>query len=487
MEHNPVTSGQRIKDYNLGDTIAAIATFPAKSALGVIKISGKKSIPMVARIFKPSRKKNLRKARTYTLHYGWIIDRINGSTRGRRNPQTLKPRSPALVDEVLVSIMKKPHSYTTEDVVEISCHGGLVAVNRILELLLAEGARLALPGEFTYRALVGGRIDLLQAESIAGIVDAKTSDSLALAVSQLNGENSRMFARLKTEVKDLYVHTESLLNFPEEDSRLSLPELAKKVEAIAGRLARLCQGSKETEIMREGLRCVICGSANVGKSTLFNRLLGQERVIVSHLPGTTRDVVEEFINIRGVPLRMYDTAGILEPGDLVSRKAIEKTRQIFEAADMVILLLDASRRLNANDLFLLHKIGEKQAIVVMNKIDLPQKISSKDLPPLDAVIVKMSALKNIGLARFEKAVFDRVYQVGLDRENLIFLNYYQRSVLENVTRQLREIKGFLNEGHTLDFVNLGLGRCLEELGKVNGTVLTEEILENIFSRFCIGK
>lgn len=445
----------KLKDYQIKDTIAAIATFPSRSALGVIKISGKKSIPAVSKIFKPAKTKDLRKVKSFTLHYGWIID------------------------EVLVSVMRGPKSYTREDVVEISCHGGAVILNKILELLIAQGLRMALPGEFTYRALVNGRIDLLQAESILGVVDAKTDGALELASAQLKGTVSKEIDVLKEQVKDLSVLAESSLNFPEDDE-YSLKELKAGIKKLSRQMDNLSLRAKEAKVMREGLKCVIVGKANAGKSTLFNRLLREERVIVSRVAGTTRDVIEETISIKGLPLRIYDTAGILEPKDLVSKAALAKTKQIFKEADLVILILDGSKPLNKDDAFLLEKIEKRDSIIVINKADLPRKLKHK-------ADLTMSALKSKDLEKLEQAIYTKVHKTGANRQNIIFLSQYQARVLEQVKKETTRMNSFIKQGQPVDFIATSLKYCLENLGKLTGEVLSEEILESIFSKFCIGK
>ena len=409
----------KLKDYKLADTIAAIATFPSKSALGIIKISGRKAIPAVSKIFKAARLKNIKDAKTFTIHYGWIIEKEKG--------KRIKDKG-QVIDEVLVSVMKGPNSYTREDVAEISSHGGTVVLNKILSMLLNQGIRLALPGEFTYRALISGRIDLMQAESILGIVEAKTEDSLGIASSQLTGKVSLRLRDLREKLKDLFVQTESLINFP-DDLDFSPTNLSREIIRIGKKLENLIEGSQEGRILQEGLKCVICGKSNAGKSTLFNLLLGQERVIVSKIPGTTRDIIEETINMKGIPLRIYDTAGILEPKDLLTKKALEKTRNIFDEADLVILVLDASRVLNKDDIFLLDKVKNKNTILVLNKSDLDNKINVEKFKKIKGPRVKMSALKNTGLARLEKAVYDNVYKNFLQlichnfKEHKININY----------------------------------------------------------------
>ena len=474
-------SSFKLKDYCLNDTIAAIATFPSTSALSVIKISGNLALSIAAKIFKPAKKKNIRKVKTFTLHYGWIVQRKKD--KGKRK----KEKKWEVVDEVLVSVMRKPHSYTTEDVVEISCHGGIVVINKILELVIEAGARLALPGEFTYRALLAGRINLLQAEGITSIVQAKTDEALSLASSQLQGKSKGAFNELKSLIKDIFIESESILNFPEDDIVSSRRKLLVKTQKAAVAVNKLHEGASEAKILREGLRCVICGKTNVGKSTLFNCLLKEERVIVSRFHGTTRDVIDEIINIRGVPLRIYDTAGILEAQDLVTKKAVEKTHKVFKDADLVVLVLDSSRKPSKDDLSLLRKVESKNSILVLNKIDLPLKLKDKDFFRFNGTVVRMSALKNIGLADFEKAIYNNVYKVKIDRMNLIFLSKFQQKILNDIKVDLNEASRLLGGGYTVDFVNSLFKECLEKIGKITGEVHCEEILESIFSQFCIGK
>jgi len=462
----------KLKDYKLADTIAAIATFPAKSALGVIRISGPKAFSIIEKVFKPAKKKDIKKAKSHTLHYGWIVE---------------NSKSESIVDEVLISLMRQPGSYTREDVIEISTHGGVVVANKVLELLIDQGARLAQRGEFTYRALINGRINLLQAQAIRDIVEARTDEGLKLSQKQLAGEASERLELLKEDLKNLYCQVEAYLNFPEDQLKLSYQSIKKDLRGLKARIEALLKGARAAKILKEGLSCVICGKTNAGKSTLFNCLLKQERVIVSKLAGTTRDVIEETIDIRGVPLRIYDTAGLIEPKDLVTKKALEKTNQSFESADLIIFMLDNSRALNKDDLFLLKKIKNKNTIMVINKIDLKSKLKTKDIAQFKVNKVYISALKKKGIKDLEKAVFEAAYGQGLDRENAIFLSHYQQQFLNQAKESISEACAHLDEGQTIDFVSFSLKECLDSLGKLNGEVPSEEILENIFSNFCIGK
>lgn len=482
----------KLKEYNTNDTIAAIATFTSKSALGVIKISGKKAVDIIYEIFIPKSKKDIRKAKTYTLHYGWIAQGAKPKAESGKNDT---PK--AIIDEVLVSVMRKPSSYTCEDVVEISCHGGAVALNKILGTILKQGARLARPGEFTYRAFLNGRIDLLQAQGIKNIVDAKTDKGLQAAISQLKGEAFKKFDEVKKAIKDVFLLTEADINFQEDDTAIELKAVKNKIKKIGAALRDILTADEKSRVIKDGLICVICGKTNAGKSTLFNTLLQEERVIVSEVPGTTRDAVEETINVRGVPLRIYDTAGILAPENFIEKKAIEKSEKIFSEADLIMLVLDGSRRLEEDDLFLLNKIkalqsaggknSEKRVVVIINKSDLKQKLTPKNISRIKGFKVKLSALKKEGISDLERVIFKAVHSFDSQREDLVFLNRYQSEILKQAYSDMLEAETNLTSKRDIDLVNLSLKSALDNLGKLTGEVFCQELLESIFSDFCIGK
>ncbi|MFA5271045.1 MAG: tRNA uridine-5-carboxymethylaminomethyl(34) synthesis GTPase MnmE [Candidatus Omnitrophota bacterium] len=482
----------KLKNYNTRDTISAIATFPSKSALGVIKISGKSAINIISKIFLPAKKKDIKKAKTYTMHYGWIVERNQKPEYRNQNGK--------IVDEVLVSIMRGPHSYTCEDVVEISSHGGMTSLNKILEIILKNNSRQALPGEFTYRAFLGGRLDLLQAQSVLNIVDAKSEDALGVAVSQLKGGASLEINGIKEAIKELFVLTESLINFPEEGIDIDTSGIKQKLKTIRIKIQDILESNRDAKILKDGLRCVICGKTNAGKSTLFNCLLREERVIVSAVAGTTRDVIEETINVRGVPLRIYDTAGILEPRDLIEKKAIEKSSLILEEADLVILVLDGSKALSKDDVFLINRLKKylnsakkssgdngKDVVIVINKSDLKQKIGLTAIKDIKCCKVNLSARTGQGIRNLEEAIFKTAYKNGTRRKDLIFLNTYQNEALKKAFNSIIEAESFLNSGRQIDSVNFSLKESLEAIGRLTGEVLCEELLESIFSQFCIGK
>lgn len=466
-----------IKDYNIKDTIAAIATFPEVSALGVIKVSGKKALAIVSKIFIPKRKKDIIRAPTYSLHYGWI---------GEKN--TNHSKKTTMIDEVLVSIMRAPHTYTRDDVVEISSHGGVMVLNNILKLILKKGARLAYPGEFTYRAFVNGRIDLLQAQGVLDIVAAQTDEQIHGALRQVRGEVSQKLARLKNELKNIFETLEVSIQFPDEEIEISLRKIERKIKTLLYQVDSLIKGADDADILKKGVRCVVCGKPNSGKSTLFNCLVREERVIVTKIPGTTRDIIEETIYIQGIPLKICDTAGILEPKDLIGKKAVEKSYQKINEADIVLLLLDCSRPLEEDDYFLLEKVKDKNTLIVVNKIDVPPQLDLERVKLFQRPAVKISALKKRGLHSLEKAISKRVYSQGIaKKENLLFLAQWQKSILLEIRKELCNIQNYLKEDYSIDFVVFSLREVMYKLSEITGGVTSREILNDIFKKFCIGK
>ena len=462
------------KEFSLADTIASIASFPSKAAVGVIKISGKKSLEIISKIFKPKKRKDIRKVKTYTLHYGWIVDKSKESRE-------------KIVDEVLVGIMRAPFSYTREDVVEIYSHSGQVVLNKILDLVLKKGARQALPGEFTRRAFLRGRIDLSQAEAVLDIVEAKTDKALELGLSQLEGRLSERINQIEEILKKTCSELEAELSFPEDvqirkDYSLDIQRAIKKIKD-------LLKNSEKGRLLKEGVFLVICGKANVGKSSLLNMFLREERVIVTPFAGTTRDVVEEDINIRGLPLKIYDTAGILEPRDLIEKKALEKSYKKIEEADLILLVFDGSQKLTSEDFFLIDKTREKKVIFVINKTDLPLKIEEEILKRYKKPLVKISALFSRGLKNLETKILKVIFKEGLDKkEEEIFLsNKRHIDLLKEALSLLERVKADLKKGFPSDFLFFNLREALERVSEITGKNVSEDILDSIFSKFCIGK
>ena len=477
----------KLKRCNLEDTIAAISTFPGKSALGVIKISGKKALDIISKIFLPKKEKNIKEVPTYTLHYGWIVEDTLSSCRKDCSISSSNSGL-SIVDEVIVSVMRAPYSYTREDVVEVSSHGGIVVLNKILELILEKGARQALPGEFTYRAFLRGRLDLIQAQAVLDIVEANTYQGLSLAMRNLKGETSKIINEIKESVKKIFINLEAYINFPEEEVNFSLEEIKKELVGLTQRVEDLIKGADDGEFFKEGLQCVICGKTNVGKSTLFNYLLKKERAIVTELPGTTRDAIHEEVIIEGVPLRIYDTAGVFSPRDAVEEKAVEKSYQKLAEADLVIFLFDYSRPLDKNDFFLLEKVKDKEVIFVINKIDLKNNLDLKNIPSLKSPLIKISAKKGIGIESLRKEIFTIIQKKGIGRtDNLVLLTQWQKGILKEVKENLQKSLEFINKGYTIDLVTFSIQEVVTSLGKLTGEVKNEEILEGIFENFCIGK
>ncbi|MDI6758562.1 MAG: tRNA uridine-5-carboxymethylaminomethyl(34) synthesis GTPase MnmE, partial [Candidatus Omnitrophota bacterium] len=370
---------------DLSDTIVAISTSIGESGIGIVRLSGKEAFSIADKIFVSKDNKKPSAFKTYTIHYGWIVR------------QATKQRK--IIDEVILTVMRKPKSYTKEDIVEINCHGGILAVRAVLELVLESGARLAEPGEFTKRAFLNGRIDLAQAEAVLDTIRAKTDSALKIGVEQLRGVLSDKVNNLRNALLEIIAALEADIDFPEEEAGLvnpvknnqiqiqeqeisngiNLKEILERLNRLNNELKDIIEAARYGRIIREGLHVVICGRPNVGKSSLLNALLRKERSIVTPIPGTTRDTIEEIIDIKGIPIRIVDTAGILEPRDLIEKHAVERSKKQIDLADLVILLFDGSRRLSKDDTALIAKLKKKVVIAIINKIDLKQKIKKENI------------------------------------------------------------------------------------------------------------
>jgi tRNA modification GTPase len=455
------------------DTIAAIATALGEGSVAIVRLSGPESIAVVDRIFKS--RKRLSEQDTHTLTYGHIVD----------------PQTEEVVDEVLVAIMRAPRSYTREDVVEIHCHGGIIAVQRILRLVLRHGARLAEPGEFTKRAFLNGRIDLPQAEAIIDLIRSKTDQAQKLAMRQVEGRLSQEIRELRQKLVELLAHVEVTIDYPEHDvedvtTRHILIEGEKAIE----RIEQLLKGAFTGRILREGLRTVILGRPNVGKSSLMNALSRTNRAIVTDIPGTTRDILEEQISLRGIPLHIIDTAGIRETEDIVERIGVERSREAIQEADLVLFVVDASRELTSTDKELLQEVRKCPTIVILNKLDLPRKVKTDEILQLtdDAPIIEMSIKKGKGIDALEDEV-ERLFFAGAleGKEGTYVSNARHISLLEKAKRQLEEALSSARMGLTLDLVAVDLRNAWETLGEVIGQAVGEDLLDQIFSQFCLGK
>lgn len=458
----------------VNDTIAAISTPQGEGGISIVRLSGPDSIRIVESIFRPARRKKLSRIKSHTLTYGHIID----------------PSTGEVVDEVLVSVMRAPHTYTREDVVEINCHGGALVTRKLLELVLERGARLAEPGEFTKRAFLNGRIDLSQAEAVIDLIRAKTELSLKVAASMLSGELSRKVGGMREELLNLLAEVEASVDFPDEDLDFLPPqELKKRMEAVAREMEELLRTADEGRILREGVKAVIAGKPNVGKSSLLNRLLREERAIVTDIPGTTRDSIEEYLNIGGIPIRIVDTAGIRVTDDPVEREGVRRSVKQIELADLVIAMFDASQPLSEEDMELVRLISEKTALVVLNKIDLPLRIDVKKLQELTGRRpIGISALKEIGLDELKNEMIKLIThgRVPLS-ESPIAINARHKDALKRALESLRLAIESVDRGMPPEIVAVDLRGALDCLGEITGAVTTEEVLDRIFSQFCIGK
>jgi tRNA modification GTPase len=394
-----------------------------------------------------------------------------------------------IVDEVILTVMLAPKSYTKEDVVEINCHGGIVALRRVLELVLARGCRLATPGEFTRRAFLNGRIDLTQAEAVLDIIKAKTDAALKVGAEQLRGGFSDSINRARDVLLDILSLIEANIDFPEEEiSGVNLKKVTQQINHLNEELNEILRTSQRGRILREGINVVICGKPNVGKSSLLNALLKQERSIVTSIPGTTRDTIEEIIDIKGIPLCITDTAGILEPRDLIEKKAIQRSRRCIELADLVLLLFDASRRFNKDDAMLVKKLKAKKVIAIINKIDLEQKINQDEIRKNFTTVIEISAKKLKNINRLEEAVANLIYQGKLIiPEPILVTNLRHIEALRHTQKLIAEALNSLDNKLSLEFIAQDLKDALGYLDDILGKRFCEDLLDKIFSEFCIGK
>lgn len=458
----------------LEDTIAAISTPIGAAGIGIVRISGKDALNIAQKVFVSKKKKLLSECRNYSLVYGHIID-----GKGR------------VIDEVLVSVMRGPQSFTAEDVVEINCHGGVVAVRKTLELVLKTGARLAEPGEFSKRAFLNGRIDLAQAESIIDLINAKTDKSLQVAINQLEGILSKRIKELSGELLGLMAQIEAGIDFPEHDiEELSRARISQKTEVLLQEINKMIASADTGKVLRDGLRTVIIGKPNVGKSSLLNALLKEKRAIVTDIPGTTRDVIEEVVSIRGIPLKIVDTAGIRETSDLVEKIGVEKTKQASLEADLILLMVDASTGITENDLEVLALLEGKKCIIILNKIDLKQQLNDPDLQKYFGKyeMVKMSLIKGQGLDQLENKIEEMVYSGRVaTQDDLMVTSIRHQNSLEKAARSLRDALTAIDEELPTDCIAIDLKAAWDSLGEITGETIGEDLVDQIFSRFCIGK
>lgn len=473
MLNNRVRVFYEVIDLYIDDTIAAISTPPGEGGIGIVRINGEEAAKVAQSIFKSVSGKKIVEYRPRNLIYGHIVDGEN------------------TVDEVLVAYMKGPNSYTKEDMIEINCHGGFISVKKILELVLKNGARIAEPGEFTKRAFLNGRIDLSQAEAVIDIIHSKTDQSYEIAQSQLEGSLSRKIKSLRRKITELLAHVEVSIDFPEEDiEEITSNNLLEGIKVLKIEMESLYDTADTGKILREGLKTAIVGKPNVGKSSLLNALLRESRAIVTDIAGTTRDVIEEYMNIKGVPIKLVDTAGIRQTEDVVEKIGVERSKEMFKQSDLVILVVDSSSQLSQEDMEILEATQDKKAIILINKSDLQNKLDEEKLKSYagDRKIIKISALENVGIEELEDEIVDMVYSGKLSTSSDVMITKVRhKNSLEKSIKSAQDCINGLEGGMPIDFVEIDLKNIWDCLGEVTGETVSEDLLDTIFSEFCIGK
>jgi len=459
----------------IDDTIVAIATAPGEAGISIIRMSGPDSIDILDKIFVSKKGASIREFPQRRLVYGHIVDKS----------------IERVVDEVLSVYMKAPYTYTREDVVEINCHGGIVPARNILELILKNGARSAEPGEFTKRAFLNGRIDLAQAEAVMDMISAKTDTSFDVALGQLEGTLSKKVGEIRDIIIEVLAHLQVSIDYTEEDiEEITYPELLNQSELIKNKIEKLLATSDTGKIIREGLNTVIIGKPNVGKSSLLNALLKESRAIVTDIPGTTRDVIEEYLNIKGIPLKIIDTAGIRETEDMVEKIGVERSKEFFNKADLVILVLDASQELSDEDREIIKYVKNKKSIILINKTDLPQKIDEEEIKKLipGKKIIKISIIKELGIQEIEDEIVNMVYGGQIKMKEASFVtNVRHKNALEKALKSIEEAIEAIKQGLFFDLIAVDLNDCYQYLGEITGDTVAENIIDKIFANFCLGK
>ncbi|MDQ0257567.1 tRNA modification GTPase [Evansella vedderi] len=455
------------------DTITAISTPMGEGAIAIVRISGDEAITIADRIYKG--KKPLKEVESHTINYGYIFD-----------PETEKK-----IEEVMVSVLLAPRTFTRENMVEVNCHGGIVSVNRILQLILKQGARLAEPGEFTKRAFLNGRIDLSQAEAVMDLIKAKTDRAMNIAMSQVEGKLSKRIQRLRQALLETVAHVEVNIDYPEYDAEeMTLGILKEKATFVKNDIKKLLQTAQQGKILRDGLSTVIIGRPNVGKSSLLNNLVHDNKAIVTDIPGTTRDVIEEYVNVRGVPLRLLDTAGIRETEDIVEKIGVERSRKVVEEAELVLLVLNYNEELSNADEELF-KISEgRDRIVIINKTDLPENIDMVKVKYLagEDPIVTTSLLLDEGVNELEEAIKTLFFEGELEASDLTYVsNSRHIALLNQAYDSVSDALQAIEAGMPVDMVQIDITKTWEILGEVIGDSVHESLIDQLFSQFCLGK
>lgn len=452
------------------DTIAAISTAVSSAGIGIVRVTGKESIEIADKVFKGKNNKKLCNQKSHTIHYGYIVDQERQ------------------VDEVLVMLMKGPHSYTGEDTVEINCHGGVYVVKRILEILIKNGARAAEPGEFTKRAFLNGRLDLSQAEAVGDLISSQNEYALQSSVQQLRGSVKNKISDIRNKILYHTAFIETALDDPEHISIDGYgEELHQVMDELIVEIKKLLSTCDNGRILKEGIRTVIIGKPNAGKSSLLNILIGEERAIVTEIAGTTRDVLEEHINLQGISLNIIDTAGIRNTEDIVEKIGVEKAKEYAENADLILYVIDSSSPLDENDSEILEMIKNKKTIVLFNKSDLEMKVSENDIPD-GFPVIEISAKNNVGIEKIENQIKDMFFEGNLSFNNEIYItNVRQKAALQDSLHSLERVNESIENGMPEDFFSIDLMDAYEYLGSITGETIGEDLVNEIFSKFCMGK
>ena len=454
-------------------TIAAISTAMSESGIGIIRVSGPEALDIVSRIYRSKGgKKDINKVPTHTIHYGYIYD------------------GEELIDEVLVMVMRAPRTFTGEDTVEIDCHGGVYAMRRVLETVLKNGAKTASPGEFTKRAFLNGKMDLSQAEAVMDVIQAKNEYALKSSMEQLRGSVQKAIREIRKDLIYHIAYIESALDDPEHISLDGYSqELLEIVEKAQEEIAHLLKTASDGKMIKEGIRTVILGKPNAGKSSLLNVLVGENRAIVTDIEGTTRDILEEYINLHGISLRMIDTAGIRETEDIVEQIGVSRARQMADQADLIIYVVDGSRPLDENDDLIMNLIRDRKAVVLLNKTDLKTVISEKELSEKTGLdVIAVSAREETGIDQLENKIKEMFYEGDLKfNDEVVITNVRHKTALSGALESLKMVKQSIENQMPEDFLTIDLMDAYEKLGTIIGEAVEDDLVNEIFSRFCTGK
>ncbi|MGX6962735.1 tRNA uridine-5-carboxymethylaminomethyl(34) synthesis GTPase MnmE [Vagococcus xieshaowenii] len=456
------------------DTIAAISTPPGEGAISIVRLSGDEAVKIASRVFVSTH--NLEEVASHTINYGHIKD----------------AKREQVLDEVMVSVMRAPRTFTREDIVEINCHGGMVVTNQVLQLLLREGARIAEPGEFTKRAFLNGRMDLSQAEAVMDLIRAKTDKAMHVALTQLDGNLSSLIRSLRQEILETLAQVEVNIDYPEYDDveEMTSQLLKDKAFEIKERVSYLLRTAQQGKILREGLATAIIGQPNVGKSSLLNYLLKEDKAIVTEIAGTTRDVIEEFVNVRGVPLKLIDTAGIRETDDIVEKIGVERSRKALQEADFILLLLDQSKPLSQADIELIKATDGLTRLIILNKMDLASQLDRQDLfqHVPEGEVLEISVLDSQGVDELEDKIADIFFDGNVQEKDATYVsNIRHIGLLEQVEAALDEVVKGIEMEMPVDLVQIDMTRAWDMLGEIVGDSVQDELITQLFSQFCLGK